>query len=364
MKFTIVTSFYEGSKFVLSLYDKIKSQTYTNWEWVVTDDFSSDSAKDLLLEIAKKDRKVKYVEQSHKKQMFYNPQLFCKDAEIIIQADQDDYPLPKALEVYHHFFTKFPDTIAITCAGNSFKDNGDWINFHSPNFANKNNMACGYLTYLRAWRNNQNVEYDFNPGNWMKYYYNDLSILCTLEEHGKILNLPRNLYYYNYRDDSISHTPYPIDSVEEGEELIRKVIERRSFEDIDTINRYFESIYSESICLIDHHLNNSTEQYKIAYIDYYLDDKKKSLLKELFFDHDFQVNKVDGDEDYVVFAIKTMEDLNKCLNTNNIESVKKLQIVILEEKTNPDTQNIINTLMSKYSIYFHSSHHCIINLIK
>lgn len=364
MKFTIVTSFYEGSKFVLDLYDKIKSQTYKNWEWIVTDDFSSDNAKELLLEIAKKDRKVKYVEQSSKKQMFYNPQLFCRDAEIIVQADQDDYPLPKALEVYHHFFTKFPDTIAITCSGNCFKENGDWMNFHSPNFINANNMTCGYLTYLRAWRNNPNIEYDFNPGNWMKYYYNDLSILCTLEEHGKILNIPRNLYYYNYRDDSISHTAYANDAVEEGVELIKKINERRSDKDIDTLNRYFESIHSESLCLIDHHFNNSTEQYKIAYIDYYLDGKKKRLLKELFFDHDFQVNKIDGDEDYAIFAIKTMEDLNRFLNINKVESVKKVQVVILDQQNNPDTQSIVNTLSSKYPMYYHSSQHCLINLIK
>lgn len=364
MKFTIVTSFYEGSKFVLNLYDKIKSQTYTNWEWIVTDDFSSDNAKELLLEIAKKDRKVKYIEQSSKKQMFYNPQIFCKDAEIIVQADQDDYPLPKALEVYHHFFTKFPDTIAITCCGNCFKDTGEWMNFHSPNFINANNMTCGHLTYLRAWRNNPNIEYDFNPGNWMRYYYNDLSILCTLEEQGKILNLPRNLYYYNYRDDSISHTVYGNDAVEEGAELIKRINERRLDKDIDTINRHFESIHSESLCLIDHHLNNSTEQYKIAYVDYYLDGKKKRLLKELFFDHDFQINKVDGNEDYAIFAIKTMEDLNKFLNIDKVESVKNIQIVILEQGTNPDTQNIINTLQSKYSMYYHSSHHCLINLIK
>ena len=175
MKFTIVTSFYNGSKFVQNLYEKIKAQTYTNWEWVVTDDFSSDNAKDILLQICKNDRKVRYVEQKEKKEMFYNPQRFCRNAEIIVQADQDDYPLPKALEVYHHFFTKFPDTIAVTCCGNVFKDTGEWMNLHNPNYIDKPNMACGYLTHLRAWRNNPNIDYDFNPGNWMKHYYNDLS---------------------------------------------------------------------------------------------------------------------------------------------------------------------------------------------
>lgn len=364
MKFTIVTSFYNGSKFVSNLYEKIKGQTYTNWEWVVTDDFSSDSSKELLIDISKKDRKVKYVEQNHKKEMFYNPQLFCRDAQIIIQADQDDYPLPKALEVYHHFFTKFPDTIMITSCGNVFKENGDWMNFHNPNYIDKPNMTCGYLTHLRAWRNNPNINYDFNPGNWMKYYYNDLSIICTLEEQGKILNLPRNLYYYNYRNDSISHSVYGRESIEEGSELIRKVNERRLDQNIDTLNRYFESIHSESVCLMDHHLNNSTEQLKISYIDCSIDHKKKPLLKELFFDHDFNINKIDGDEDYAVFAIRNMEDLERFFSTIEIATVKKVQLVILDQNNNPQAQEMINKISSVYPIYYHSSHHCLINIIK
>ena len=39
MKFTLVTSFYNGENFIEQLYEKIKSQTYKNWEWIVTDDF-------------------------------------------------------------------------------------------------------------------------------------------------------------------------------------------------------------------------------------------------------------------------------------------------------------------------------------
>jgi glycosyltransferase involved in cell wall biosynthesis len=364
MKFTIVTSFYNGSKFVSRLYEKIKAQTYTNWEWVVTDDFSSDDAKEILLYISKNDRRVKYVEQSHKKEMFYNPQRFCREAEIIVQADQDDYPLPKALEVYHHFFTKFPDTIAITSCGNLFKENGDWMNFHNPNYIDKPNMACGYLTHLRAWRNNPNIKYDFNPNNWMKYYYNDLSILCTLEEQGKILNLPRNLYYYNYRDNSISHSVYGNEAVEEGSELIKRVNERRVDKDIDTLNRYFEPIHSESVCLMDHHLNNSTEQLKISYIDYSIDHKKKQILKELFFDHDFNINKIDGNEDYAVFAIKTIDDLEKFTSTREADIVKKVQLVIWDQAQNQYTQEIINRISSMYPIYYHSSYHCLINIMK
>lgn len=364
MKFTLTTTFHNGSKFVNNLYDKIRKQTYTNWEWIVTDDFSSDNTKDLLLEICKNNRKVKYVEQKHKKEMFYNPQFFCRDAEIIVQLDQDDFPLPKALEVYHHFFTKFPETIAINCAGNLFKESGEWMNFHSPNFKDKDNMACGYLSYLRAWRNNPNINYDFNPGNWMKHYFNDLSILCTLEEQGKVLNLPRNLYYCNYRENSISRAVFDDGPKKEGAELINRINSRRLDKNMDTINRHFESIHGESVCLMDHNLNDCSEQMKISYFDAMIENKKKPLLKELFFDHDLQINKVDGDEDYLVYVIRTLEDLAHFFSLSQVNTVKKVQVVVWEQAANPNKETIINQILSLYPLYYQSSHHCIINVLK
>jgi len=366
MKFTIITSFYNGSHFISRLYEKIKSQTYTNWEWIVTDDFSSDAedAKEILSYISSRDRKIKYIEQSFKKEMFYNPQKFCKEAEIIIQVDQDDYPLPKALEVYHHFFTKFSDTIAIAGAGNAFREDGNWMNFHNPDFTDQKNMTCGYLTYLRAWRNNPNIDYDFNPNGWMKYYYNDLAILCTLEEQGKILHLPRNLYYYNYRENSISHTFYANESVDEGSELIKKINNRRINKDIDTFNRYFEPIHKESLCLMDHHLNNVNTQQKIVYLDRQLDFKKYSLLKELFFDHELNINKIDGDEDALVCVLRDESDLDYFLNTDRQYNIKKCQLVIWNQAENPYTNILLSRIPQYYQCYYFAAYQSIINIIK
>jgi glycosyltransferase involved in cell wall biosynthesis len=364
MKFTIVTSFYNGSHFISNLYEKIKLQTYTNWEWIVTDDFSSDDAKEKLIEIASKDRKVKYVEQSSKKEMFYNPQNFCKEAEIIIQVDQDDYPLPKALEVYHHFFTKFPDTIAIAGAGNAFKEDGNWMNFHNPDFTDHKNMTCGYLTYLRAWKNNPNINYEFNPDNWMKYYYNDLSILCTLEEQGKILHLPRNLYYYNYRENSISHTFYANEAVDEGSELIKKVNNRRPNKDIDTFNRYFESVHKESLCLMDHNLNNVNTQQKIVYLDRQLNFKKYSLLKELFFDHELNINKVDGDEDALVCVLRDESDLEYFFDIDKQYNLKNNQLIIWNQAENPYVSVLLDKISQRYYYGYLAAYQTIINLVK
>ena len=64
MKFTFITSFYKTYNNIDAQYESIKNQTYTNWEWVVTDDFSDDGSREKLIDIASKDRKVKFVEQS------------------------------------------------------------------------------------------------------------------------------------------------------------------------------------------------------------------------------------------------------------------------------------------------------------
>ena len=139
MKFTFVTSFYNTENYIKELYDSIKSQTYTNWEWIVTDDFSDDNTKQILLDICSNDKKVRYVEQSKKKEMFYNPHWFCKESEIIVELGSDDVISPKALEVYLYYFTKFPDVIMISCRSNSFLDDGSWNNFEVRNFKNCKN---------------------------------------------------------------------------------------------------------------------------------------------------------------------------------------------------------------------------------
>ena len=80
MKFTFVTSFYNTENYIKELYDSIKSQTYTNWEWIVTDDFSDDNTKQILLDICSNDKKVRYVEHT----LFPYTTLFRSDRKSVV----------------------------------------------------------------------------------------------------------------------------------------------------------------------------------------------------------------------------------------------------------------------------------------
>ena len=366
MKLTLTTSFYNHSEFVNQLYENILSQTYKNWEWVVTDDFSSEETKSLLMEISEKDRRVRYVEQSKKKEMFYNPQVFCKDAEVIVQLDSDDLMLPKALETYHHFFTKFPEVILLTCFSNKFMDNS-WCGYGGVELPLESNMSCGHLTFLRAWRNNRSLNLDFNPNDWMKYFYNDLSIVCKLEEHGKVLNLPRMLYHYTVRPDSISRKGVSdIESLREENHILITDIKSRRSEDFDSFERYFDPIYKYTKGLVDYKLNNTSECLKLSMYSNGITPYDKKLLRELFYDFNINYNDYSTNSDYNIIFIDAEDDLN--FLTENIGKINdtssgKTQIILTNR--NEELINKLNNIISsKYVYEYYVSDYYIMNLIK
>ena len=363
MKFTFVTSFYNTENYIKELYDSIKSQTYTNWEWIVTDDFSDDNTKQILLDICSNDKKVRYVEQSKKKEMFYNPHWFCKESEIIVELGSDDVISPKALEVYLYYFTKFPDVIMISCRSNSFLDDGSWNNFEVRNFKNCKNLLCGNILYLKAWRN-KITDVDYNPGDWMEFFYNDLVFNAHLEEEGKVLILQRALYKYRYRPESISRKLYTMENLDkmmdENRNIVSMVNERRGTE-IETIDRYFEDIVDLSLPFMDMEFSMIDTQKRIGYFTTSINDKKFGLIKELLFDQDVYLNKFDREYDWGFYYIKTMTDVVLVKNTLDKVFAKnpnckvrvlvdKIDDELLKEKIQTE---LINFLLQKY--YYYSS---------
>ncbi|MPW36269.1 glycosyltransferase [Vibrio sp. B1Z05] len=58
MLVSIITATYNSANFINETYDAIKNQSHENWEWLVTDDCSSDNTREILKEIASLDSRV------------------------------------------------------------------------------------------------------------------------------------------------------------------------------------------------------------------------------------------------------------------------------------------------------------------
>ena len=154
MKFTISTSFYKRGDQVEYLYNQVLNQTYDDWEWVVTDDFSQEnSAKEALLDLASKDSRIKYFDQSRKKELFYNPNRMSTGKRIIM-FDSDDFAYPKTLEVYNHMFLKHPEVMGMSCEAHTVEHDGRWVEIGGGGHQLfEEYPTWNFIPFCRSWNN-------------------------------------------------------------------------------------------------------------------------------------------------------------------------------------------------------------------
>lgn len=352
MKFSISTSFYRRSHLVEEIYQQVLNQTHTDWEWIVTDDFSDyNNAEELLKEICANDSRVKYYEQSRKKECFYNPQRGCT-GDIIIQFDSDDYAYPRILEIYNHLFLKHPDVMGISCLSHTINEQGDFVEIQSGGTYNFEEQSAFNVTPMgRAWRN---VINSFDDGK-LQWYQNDTNIVRHIENIGKWLYLPRTLYRYVYSHDTFSREPGRTDEIYAEIEAERVFIESQfphlQNPDKLTTSLYYLPIHNTARDLALGDFNLAKTRQKILYIKHDIKVYEKQLLKELFFDHDLYFNYMDNthfDEIHVRICNNILNVLDTVINA--LKPVNKhVHIKFkLDDRDNVNISTVFETLQQHF----------------
>ena len=224
MKFGLYTSFYNVEKYVDRIFDNIESINYENFEWHITDDFSTDSTKDKILNKIYnspiKD-KILFMTQSEKQEMYWKPNLFFDHTfDWIVLIDSDDLVDSNFLIVYENVLKNNPDVVIVSSDFHKINDSNNTlhsisyilnddimsnkiINYH-PTCDYLNNISYSCFGHLRAFKNN--IIDKFEITNNLAGAEDSYRIFW-LNSYGKYLNIPRPLYKWYLRNDSISHNP-------------------------------------------------------------------------------------------------------------------------------------------------------------
>ena len=315
MKFTVSTSFYKRGAQVSNIYNQVKNQTYNDWEWVVTDDFSSEkSAKEALLDLAATDSRIKYFEQTRKKELFYNGNRISTGSRVVV-FDSDDFAYPKTLEVYNHFFLKHPEVMGMSCEPYITGLEGQWVGIGGGGeLFTEENTKYNFIPHCRSWRN---VILEFDDGK-LQWFQNDTNVVRHVENLGKWLHLPRVLCNYTYSKDSFSRslfTDAEILSIEKERRFIESKFPHLNNPDKITTSLYYLPVSYLARDFSVSSFNTSKTRNKILYIKSDIKPFERSLLNELFFDHDL----------YYDFNLDMkFDNIVVCLNVetlNNIENI-------------------------------------------
>jgi glycosyltransferase involved in cell wall biosynthesis len=346
MKFSISTSFYKRSDKVYHLYNQILNQTYTNWEWVVTDDFSEENnAEQILKEICAKDSRVKYYQQSRKKECFYNPQRGTS-GDIVVMLDSDDYAFPKLLEIYYHFFLKHSEVVGMSCLSHTIDGQGIFAEIQGGGtYKCEDFPTFNFTPMSRAFKN---IFKEFDNGI-LQYYQNDTNIVRHMETVGKWLHLPRVLCEYYYSPDTISRatrTPEEWGLVEQERYFIESKFPH--LQDPDRCSSFLHYLpvrdlaRAFSLCNFNKDLGHSN----ILFVKKQMNPSQRMLLKELFFEQNLSFDytkEFKFDEVVIYLDEETYNSLDEIVETLRKYNSQVPLRLYLDERINPNSFDSIDS---------------------
>ena len=123
---SIITPSYNSSKFIIDCIASVFSQTYKNWEMIIVDDCSKDNSKEIIKELAAKDKRIKpiFLEKNVGAAKARNVAIRQAKGKYVAFLDSDDLWNPKKLEKQLSFM--YINEIAFSYTNYQFiSENGD-----------------------------------------------------------------------------------------------------------------------------------------------------------------------------------------------------------------------------------------------
>lgn len=349
IKFTIFTGFYNYLDDLEKVYESIKNQTYSNWEWLVCDDFSYDpSVLEALKNLEKNDSRIRVIYPKWKNHYLWNLPVSESTGDFILAQDSDDLMYPKLLECYLYHFEKFPE---LSVMGATSVLRGGNVTGHS--IGAKYVKYNGSSNYIEALENNVNsISGDARcfrksaishrgeiarDGEYMYSTAEDILKMLNYEECGKILCLPRTLHDYTYREGSLSGPMWQSRGVSlsdieaENKGMMAKAESRKSRETLESIHYHYDGSFDSLYQMYYSNLGSITYRARVEYYNSDLNARDRNRIGELYFDHDFWFNKKIEHPSHLIFSIKNIQDIETFTNRLSTIDPSLEQIVVTLE---------------------------------
>ena len=360
LKFGIYTSFYNVEKYVDRIFKNVEVINYENFEWVITDDFSTDNTKSLVLYKLKNSpikHKIKFVEQSEKQEMYWKPNLFFDNTfDWIVLLDSDDLADSNCLTTYNNILKNKKDVVIVSSDFHKINENDNSL--HSISYVinddmmskkiNKYHPSCDYLNnisyscfgHLRAFKNNviDKFEIENNLAGAEDSYR-----IFWLNSYGKYLNIPRPLYRWYLRTDSISHNPNVSSIYNDNFDIsLHKLNENDCGVDTE-----FNDLYIET-CSLGSYEIGELKSNNVSLWTRSLSDNQKEKLRLLYFDVNLIFNSNDSDIHIISLNYFNNEELE--LIINKIKN-KKILFYYQNQKYHSDSHKKDKELETQLNYY-------------
>ena len=116
-KISLIMSVYNGEDYLAETIDSVLSQTFTEWEFIIINDCSTDNTSKILAEYASKDARVKVHTNKTNLRLpsSLNKALSLAEGKYIARMDSDDICMPDRLQKQYDFMEANPNVDLSSC---------------------------------------------------------------------------------------------------------------------------------------------------------------------------------------------------------------------------------------------------------
>lgn len=208
---SVVLGVYNGQRFLAEAIESILNQTFTDFEFIVVDDGSTDKTPKILADFAARDPRLDVIRIPHGGIVdAANAGLAAARAPLIARADADDVTIPHRLEKQIQYMAEHPEVV---CLGSRM-----WLTEPYGSIIDQSQHPLTHEEIDRellrgsGWAMPQPVamlrkDAVMKVGGYRKEYLwsEDLDLFLRLAEVGRLANLPDLLLKYRSHAGSTNH---------------------------------------------------------------------------------------------------------------------------------------------------------------
>jgi glycosyltransferase involved in cell wall biosynthesis len=207
---SILMPVYNAEKYLSETLESIRSQTYKNWELFAIDDWSTDRSYSILLDFAKKDKRIKLYRNGKHRGVAgaANLALSMIKSDYVARMDADDLMHPERIAKQVKFLKENPDVVIVGSQCVLIDQDGQKIGEKKFPMKNDDIMKMIFrsipIQQPSMMINRALLPKDFIAYDKSKNTAEEVGLLFKLFEYGEAANLPDFLHFYRLHDKNTS----------------------------------------------------------------------------------------------------------------------------------------------------------------
>jgi glycosyltransferase involved in cell wall biosynthesis len=207
---SVLMSVYNGAGYLQESIESILNQTFTNFEFIIIDDCSTDNSKNIIIDYASKDERIVFSQNQENLGLTksLNKGIKIAKGKYVARQDADDVSLPQRLEKQVSVLDSHPAIALVSCDIEVIDSEGNCIGKHHR--ACESDLVGWYLLFYNHLAGHSQTifrrELVMNLGAYCESYRysQDYELWCRLVRVGKILIIPEVLLQQRRHNQSIS----------------------------------------------------------------------------------------------------------------------------------------------------------------